>query len=395
MAESSDQQFGEKAMKIVLRLVLGVIVLLAVAVGGIYFTGNALNVVVWFGRPAHGWDMKYKAPTPDYGNAKNWAALPSNPGLTALVPQGVAAPVANPPVDVFFVHPTGYLSGDDWNSPMDPNTGTEENTRWTMANQAYVFNGCCAVYAPRYRETSIYRYLHAPSDIANKSRDLAYSDVYRAFSYFLEHYSKGRPFIIAGHSQGTEHAWRLLQQRIDGTPLAERLVAAYLIGFQITDKDVATLKTVHACASATDIHCLIHWATVGEGGKPDLEVKDKLLCVNPLSWQRDGAMAPKSLSKGAEPTTGTVALNFIGGDSAQGTVFGPLKAPLPDWTWAACRGGVLTVADQSGGPFAKFDMGGKNYHGLDYALFAMDIRENANVRVMAYLKTAGNDTPGH
>jgi hypothetical protein len=30
-------------------------------------------------------------------------------------------------------------------------------------------------------------------------------------------------------------------------------------------------------------------------------------------------------------------------------------------------------------------MGGKNYHGLDYPMFAIDIRENAKARVATYL----------
>lgn len=374
-------------MRTFLRVVMWLVVVLVAVGATIYFTGNTLTVVALIGKPHHGWDMKYKAPTPDYADAKNWAALPSRPGLTALVPKGTASPAVDAPADVFFIHPTGYLNGGDWNSPMDPNTATEENTRWMMANQASVYNGCCAIYAPRYRETSIYRYFDK-SDIADKARDLAYSDVDRAFTYFLEHYSKGRPFIIASHSQGTEHGFRLLRERIDGTPLAKRLVAAYLIGFQITDKDAAALKTVHVCASADDTGCFIHWATWGEGGKPTFLTKDKLVCVNPLSWQRDGGMAGKSLNAGAEPIEGDFALNFLGGDAPKGTLFGPLAAPLPHWTWAACRDGVLTVSDQSGGPFKRMDMGGKNYHGMDYALFAMNLRENAKARVAAAMTHA-------
>ena len=376
-----------KAMKTFLRVVGMIVLLLVVAAASIHFSGNTRNVVAWIGKPHHGWDMSYKAPAPDYAEARNWAALPSKPGAAALVPAGVEAAPQNPQVDVFFIHPTGYITGGDWNSPMDPSTKTEENTKWMMANQAAVFNGCCAIYAPRYRETSIYRYLAAPPDIATKARDLAYGDIDRAFTYFLEHYSKGRPFIVASHSQGTEHGFRLLRERIDGTPLAARMVAAYLIGFDITDKRAAALKTVHVCASATDLHCLVHWATFGEGAdKPQFDTTDKLVCVNPLRWRRDGAMAQKSLSKGAVPGTGTFALNFLGGDAAAGVKFGPLKAPLKSWTWAECRGGFLYVADQSGGPFAKFDLGGKNYHGLDYPLFAIDIRQNAKARVAAYLR---------
>ena len=372
-------------MKLLLRVVIAVVVVLAVAAAAIYFTGNVQTVIVMIGRPHHGWDLSYKAPAPDYANASSWAALPSKPGLTALVPQGVAPAPKDPPVDVFFIHPTGYLNDGDWNSPMDPNSKTEENTKWMMANQASAFNGCCAIYAPRYREASIYRYLNAPPDIATKARDFAYADVDRAFTYFLEHYSKGRPFIIASHSQGTEHGLRLLRERIDGTPLVSRMVAAYLIGFNITEKQAAALKTVHVCASATDLHCFVHWATFGDGGTAQSNVKDKLVCVNPLNWQRDGGMAAKSQSKGAEPITGVFAPNLFGSDAAAGTKFGPLAAPLKAWTWAQCRNGILTVADQSGGPFGKIDIGGKNYHGLDYPLFAMDIRENAKARVAAYL----------
>ena len=107
--------------------------------------------------------------------------------------------------------------------------------------------------------------MSASPDIYEKSGDLAYADVDRAFTFFLEHYSKGRPFIIASHSQGTEHGFNLIRRRIDGTPLALRMVAAYLIGGAITDKDAAALKTIHVCAAPTDTHCIVHWATYKAG----------------------------------------------------------------------------------------------------------------------------------
>ncbi len=285
----------------------------------------------WLFGPRHGWDLKLKAPAPDYGNEASWAALPSKPGLTAAcVPAGVEPPPSgDPPVDVFFIHPTGDMSGAGWNSPLDPNSQTEENTRWMMANQASAFNGCCAVYAPRYREASIFRYFGVKPALFKQSGDFAYGDVDRAFTYFLEHYSKGRPFIIASHSQGTEHGFNLVKRRIDGTPLAQRMVAAYLIGGGITDKDVDALKTVHACASATDLHCVIHWATHGEGATPNNgDVDGKRLCINPLTWERDGGMAPATLNKGAVPMSGRFQIKFWGNDNASGMKFPPLKAPL-------------------------------------------------------------------
>jgi hypothetical protein len=374
-------------MKTALKILGAFIALIVVVGAGLYFTGMLQTVVIALYKPHHGWDPVLKAPAPDYAKAESWAALPSKESPAKLVPKGVAPSPANPPVDVFFIHPTGYMHGADWNSPLDPNSRTEENTKWMMANQASVFNGCCAVYAPRYREASIFRYfaLSDGDDLAKKTMNFAYSDVDRAFAYFLEHYSNGRPFIIASHSQGTTHAFTLIRKRIDGTPLADRMVAAYIIGGGITDKDVAALKTVRACEGAADLHCIVHWATFGEGATLDRESGDKTLCINPLSWKRDGGRAPASASKGAVAQSGRFQIAFWGTDAASGVRFDALPAPVPHQTWAECRKGLLFVADQTGNAFGALDLGGKNYHGLDYPLFAMDIRENAQERVNAYL----------
>jgi hypothetical protein len=370
-------------MRRTLIVLFAIAALVVAAIAGLYFTGNLLVAMAWVFQPKHGWDMARKASPPDYATDAAWAALPSRPGLTGLVPEGVAPPPKDRPVDVFFVHPTGYMSGEDWNSPLHPTGVAEQNTQWMLANQASAFNTCCEIYAPRYREASIYTYFAASPDIFKKTMDLAYGDVDRAFTYFLAHYSHGRPFILASHSQGTGHAFRLIRERIDGTPLAERMVAAYLIGGGITDKNIAALKTVHACTGATDLHCVIHWATWGEGGSPRTG-GDKLLCVNPLTWQRDGGDAPKTLHKGGVPVSGR--FQFKPWSDAPGdVVFGPLKAPVGRWTWAACRKGILTVAAQDTGPFAGLDIGRRNYHGLDYPLFHMDIRDNASARVAAYM----------
>jgi hypothetical protein len=368
----------------VIASIMAVAVLIVGVCAAIYFTGNVRTVLGLFG-PRNVWDAAAKAPPPDYADASAWAALPARPGLAAYVPAGVEAAARNPQVDVFFIHPTGDMSGAGWNSSLDPNSRTEENTRWMMVNQASVYNGCCAVYAPRYREASIFRYISATRDLYKKSGDFAYADVDRAFTYFLEHYSRGRPFIIATHSQGTEHGFNLIRRRIDGTPLAQRLVAAYLIGGGITDNQADALKTIHVCASATDLHCIVHWATYGEGEMPVREdTKDKLVCVNPLTWKRDGGMAPAGLNLGAVPISGRFQIKFWGSDAPSGMNFPPLKAPLKAWTGVECRAGFLFAQDQRGGPFAAAAFG-HNYHGLDYALWAMNIRENAKARVAAYM----------
>ena len=380
-------------MRRVLSIVGGLLLVVIAAAAAIYFSGNTLTVIVWLNKPNHGWEPSLHVPDPDYAQATSWAALPGKPSLADSVPAGVNVLPGERPVDVFFIHPTGYMHGADWNSPMDPNSMTEENTKWMMANQASAYNGCCTVYAPRYREASIFRYLSAPDDIATKAMDFAYADVERAFQYFLDHHSNGRPFIIASHSQGTDHGFRLVQQKIDGTPLAQRMVAAYLIGNRISDKAMATLHSIHACNGPTDTGCIIHWATFGDGGGPDAGAfSDKLLCINPLSWLRDGPRADASKHQGGVAASGRFQIDVWGKDVAKGIVFEPLSAPVKASTWAECRNGLLYVADQAGNAFGKLSLGNKNYHGLDYPLFHMDIRLNTQARVAAFLardKAAG------
>lgn len=381
----------------ILRVLGLIILLLLIAGAGIYFSGNTRNVLVWLTKPDHGWDPSLKAPAPDYAQADAWASFPGKDSYATFSPEGVPAVQGPSAVDVFFVHPTGYLNGGEWNSPLNANSRTEENTKWMMANQASAFSGCCNIYAPRYREASIFRYLGAPPDIAQKAMDFAYADVERAFQYFLDHENKGKPFIIASHSQGTAHAFRLIQEHVDGTPLAGRMIAGYLIGGSIENTEADALHTVHVCKSETDTGCIVHWATYGEGGTPEADRLGKIVCVNPLNWKRDGERAEAALHKGGVPVSGKFSIKIWGDDAPQGVEFKPLKAPVKAWTWAECRQGLLTVADQSGGPFDGLDMGGKNYHGLDYPLFHMDIRENAWARAAAYLQVAlqsGSQTPG-
>lgn len=367
-----------KALKIGL-ISLGALVLVAI---GLVATGSVRDILIWYGKPSYGWMPEKNAPAPDYTDRANWAALPFTDDLADYAPAGFEA-AADPAVDVFFIHPTGFLKGSNWNSVMDPDSQTEENTRWMMVNQASAYNGCCAVYAPRYREASIFRYLTASPDIVEKSMDLAYSDVVRAFDHFLEH-NQGRPFILASHSQGTQHGFRLLAERIDGTPLEARMVAAFLIGSRVTNSMADTLTSVPVCDSDLQTGCLVHYAVFGEGGAPDDTMQD-LVCVNPLNWRRDGARADAALHKGLVPGSGEFSLKFWGDDSAQGIEFGPLEGPVEGLTWAECGDGILYVRDLAGTPYAGPDLGGKNYHGLDYPLFHMDIRENAIARAAAFL----------
>ena len=325
-------------------------------------------------------------PAPDYSHADTWAAWPGRSGTVESQVTGL--PEASVPtgqkVDVFFIHPTTYLIGSAPNARYDePGMAASQIDQGVLRFQASVFNACCRIYAPHYRQAAL-RAFHGSSDEQSAAAfELAYSDVLRAFDYYLAHENQGRPFIIASHSQGSLHALRLVQERLAGQPLLKRLVAAYIIGYPMP---LAIEQTgLQICRSATQTGCLIDWNTVkedtAEGAREHTRLvwldghyqrigERPLVCVNPLNWVLGGE-APASANLGSLPGTRP-------GE--------PLAAAVPALTGARCTGALLEISIPLGqrrgfaNPLTLFG----SYHILDYNLFYANLRVNAQQRVLAY-----------
>jgi pimeloyl-ACP methyl ester carboxylesterase len=285
--------------------------------------------------------------------------------------------------DVFFVHPTTYVTFPVRNARYnEPGAAKARLEFQVLSFDAAAFNECCRIFVPRYRQASIASFLH-PGPRSLAAFDLAYADVVRAFDYYLSHHNSGRPFIIAGHSQGSLHAMRLLLDRITGTPLQGQLVAAYLVGWAIPeDIEQAGLPV---CRSALQNRCVIGWNSVTPAqtldfmrgravfwldGRYQLLADRDIVCVNPLTWTKDGD-APAMANLGSLP------------QSKPGE---PLEPVIPQLTGAACEDGVLHVFLTPGmrlevGYRARFG----SFHTVDYNLFYMNVRRNAADRVGAFL----------
>lgn len=139
---------------------------------------------------------------PDYSAAAAWTAHPERRDPADAVPAGLRAiEQTRAPVDVFYVHPTTYL-GSGWNGPVDDPELNAQTDELATLIQASAFNGCCAIYGPRYRQAHGQAFVQPGPDGAS-AIDLAYGDVLEAFRFFLEQHSRRRPFILAGHSQGS------------------------------------------------------------------------------------------------------------------------------------------------------------------------------------------------
>ena len=323
-------------------------------------------------------------PPPDYARSDAWLAFPGRNGLERSTPPGIV-PVnkAQAPADVFFVPPTTFKGSPVWNAPFDASDDTAPLNPPVLLDQVSVFNGCCRLYAPHYRQATLAA-LKEP-----RAMDIAYGDVAQAFRYYLAHENKGRPFIIASHSQGTAHAIRLLQEEILGKPAQAQLVAAYLIGGYVPDTFGELGLPI--CGDARQTGCVISYNTSQVGrtgarmiskgkrywwhGKLEPDGKSEAICVNPLSWKQGAA--PASANGGSLPFP---VAPF--GHTAK-----PLPALVPHLTGATCHEHLLDVDigwSAPSGFIDKLSLGLGSYHLNDYGIFYDAIRRNAIDRVGAW-----------
>jgi len=335
----------------------------------------------WATTPGHPFEATEAPPAPDYADAASWAALPGMKSRANAVPPGggAADAQADAPADVFFVHPTTYFGGGHWNAPVG-GMGLLDGglmraiTGATLAGQASAFNGAGRIYAPRYRQMTLSGFAHP--DVREQALALAYGDVRRAFEFYLAEYARDRPLILAGHSQGSRHLLRLIDERFREGPLRERLVAAYVVGARVWEgpyeRGTAALPV---CADADATGCLVTWRTFAEGADPALDsnpgepADGPTRCVNPLSWRVDGQPAP------AADNLGSIPLPMLRGPGR----------PRPGLTGARCGDGVLWIEPITGAGFrTAHDRG--NWHAYDYAVFYMNVRANAERRVTAWLE---------
>lgn len=301
----------------------------------------------------------------NYGDLNNWAAHPWKKDLSDSISDGIIdRRVNDSSVDVFFIHPTTYLQKEfeSWNADVNDIAINEKTNNTAILYQASAFNEQSRLFAPRYQQAHINSFYINP-EIAKDYFDVAYNDVKAAFEFYLKNYNKGRPIIIASHSQGTKHAGRLLKEFFDNKPLQKQLVCAYLIGMPIPNNYFPTLKT---CINENQTGCFVGWRTYKNGYVPELiqEENFKSIVVNPLTWDTLETFASSKLNKGG------ILQNF------KKIVPGVVDAQVHHNVLWACKPNV----------FGKIFFTKKNFHIGDINLYYMNIRENVRTRIDSFKK---------
>jgi len=362
-----------------LYIIVGLIVLTLVAgIGWNLFQDQLFRLAFV---PSSRFDAAAAGAAPDYGSASAWLSRPDLPDDPARWRPPGEAQGGRSEAAVFYVPPTTYYNKSGWNAPLD-NADSRKWLRVFASSEASAFNRIGAIWAPRYRSATLGAFL-AKSAESDQALDLAYGDVLHAFDAFVAQIPASRPIILAGHSQGTLHLMRLMQERVANKPVARRIVAAYLIGWPISvEADIPALG-LPACKGPRQAGCILSWQSFAEPAEPRLihEIFDEstgltgkprrgttMLCVNPITGAPGTAALPAANIGSLVPTE-----DFLGAEIRPGTV--PARCD---------PSGLLLIGAPPRG-FERFVMPGNNYHVFDYALFWSNIRADAEARTRAFL----------
>lgn len=372
------------ARKFLIIIAVIITLILAAGIGWSLFSERLMRFVMV---PGVDFTPPPRLPANRYANVNMWYAHPdkraNNPALWTPTGFKPSPQLANSDTAaVFFVHPTSFLTPrpTTWNADLGDAT-TNERAELFVRGQASPFNGLGNIWAPRYRQASFGAFLTTQPE-AQKALDAAYEDVALAWAQFLDDIGPDRPIIVAAHSQGSVHLLRLLRERIAGKAVAQRIAAAYVVGWPVSVTTDLPALGLPACATAGQARCILSWQSFAEPAETDQinAVYDattgfngksrrgtKMLCTNPLTGIPD-TMANASANIGA--TIPSIDLKTAVVEA--GTI--PARCDAK---------GFLLI----GGPpkgINAYVLPGNNYHVFDYSLFWSNIRADAARRLAAF-----------
>jgi predicted esterase len=214
-------------------------------------------------------------PAPDYTDSTQWF----------IVNRGGEA-------DLFYIISTEtgdhMMGGDTCHLADTYNPTLRKNMLKEMVAVDSFYSGKLNYFSPYYRQVSMHSW--ASPDSAFVRLPVAVEDVMRSWNYYLEHLNQGRPFIIAGFSQGAAATFDILKNMPDS--VRSRLVAAYAIGFKITQEDVDSNMNVKLAQGATDTGVLIGFNSI-QSPEAILYISEhNVACINPVNWRTDAEPAP-------------------------------------------------------------------------------------------------------
>jgi predicted small secreted protein len=307
----------------------------------------------------------------DYSQGEHWLALPTE---------------LDKNVDVFYLYPTVWSKENE----SDPiicdidNPMMLQQSKNAYEKQATAFLDTANIYAPYYRQldaaSALNMTLEEQTDLI---KSMPLTDSLAAFEYYIDNYNNGRPFILASHSQGSNVMIYILSDYMKEHPdVYNRMIAAYVIGYSVTDDYLLENPHLKFAQGAEDTGVIISYNTQAptiEGNDPVVLPGAKV--INPISWTTNETLAPASESLGslAMNSDGTAILNSDGSLS--------IAKNFAD-AQVDTKKGVLICSTVDVETYAPGNtvFGKGVFHTFDYPLYYYDLQANATLRTQNYLE---------
>lgn len=309
----------------------------------------------------------------DYSKKTNWYQIPE----------------ITKEVDTFYIYATEYILGSFEDGAPDfatiDNAEMREGVKVEYRDHASAFAEATNVFLPYYRQSG----LKYAGEIFKKTGNadgafagMPYDDITAALDYYFENLNGGRPFIIAGHSQGSAMALLLLRTYFKDHPeYYSRMLAAYTIGYSVTKGYLAANPHLKFATGETDTGVIVAFNTEGPGNVEtnahNVVVLPETMSINPLNWKLDETYAPASMNLGSiilDEETGERSIGDVGADAQinlkRGVVVTHAQVPpVSEY--------VAQVSAEFFGPDGR--------HAYDYMYYFNNIKANVAKRVAAYL----------
>ena len=213
---------------------------------------------------------------PDYGSPAAW--------YTSL--RGAAA-------DIFYISSTETLDHIGKDGRMMHYAEAADSSacpgiRMEMEGVDARFGEALDFYSPYYRQITMETY--GDVELIRKRFPVALDDARRAFRHYLENDNDGRPFVLAGFSQGGQIVVELLKEMPES--VCSRMIAAYVIGWKITEEEVAKYPSIRPARGADDTGVTVCYNSVRrpEDASP-LVSGGNSVAINPVNWRTDSTPA--------------------------------------------------------------------------------------------------------
>ncbi|MEI6577144.1 MAG: DUF3089 domain-containing protein [Bacteroidota bacterium] len=301
---------------------------------------------------------QHNATSPDYSQSRHWLSL---------------APTVFK-ADVFYLYPTTSWTKDNTTAMICAidDSLMMAGAASAFARQGTAFNTAANVYAPFYRQDN-----NSPDNRLNVIAGIPTSDVTAAFDYYIKNLNKGRPFILAGHSQGANIVCNLLSGYLKENPqVYARMIAAYVIGGPVTKQFLKDNPHLKFATGPDDTGVIISYNTEA----PDVAGVNPVLyglvslVINPITWTRGETLADTSQGLGSLfPNEQGIWVKIPQyADARVDTTKGVLICT------SANENKIAIIDSLSGFPKGV-------YHSFDYPFYYFNLRQNAADRIQKFL----------